>query len=429
MDDLALAPAKWNPDTERNVLAAVLHGHNPRRLDLEPTDFYEPAHEHLYHQILEAHDTGHTPDFALIQARLNPANRQDRAAFDLLPDLLLRGTTPNLTTLADALVEARRVRHIQSVVVKTMQAIQDGRTADDITAAITTDLKQHIPRSASRTLAEIMPDVIQRIEEGQMHGLSTPWPGLDKLMHGLSGGEFTIIAGRPAQGKSLAAQNLATHWTNHHDQHVMFVSLEMTDVGIGSRIVSDIASIEQDDLMSPKRMAEGGKWDRLQQRMSRLTDRRLHITSSRSQTLSQIVREANNLHQRHGLGLVVVDYLQLVTPRDQRINRDLQVGEISRGCKSLALDLNIPVVGLSQFNREGARDNRPPRLSDLRESGSLEQDADNVIGLHRPEPDAPSYGLMLCLKARKGRTGETEVRMATEYARIATPTHPWQGVA
>ena len=423
--ELGLGPTNYNPDNERNILAAVLHGANPHHLPITPPDFWEPAHEYLYRRILDLAANHITPDFSVLYAKLNPNNRDDKQTLDLLPDLLSRGPSVHIKILADTLIEARRIRHLQNTAVRIQQAIHEGTTADSITEAILADLKGHDTNvaAASRTLAEIMPDVIDRIERGVLHGLSTPWPDLDSLIHGLRGGELTIIAGRPAQGKSLIGQNWVTYHTNHHDQHALFVSMEMRDIQIGTRIVADVTSIEQDDLMSPKIMNTGGRWGKVNSRMDRLTDNRIHIASKSGQTLAQIAREANRIHTRCGLGLLAVDYLQLITPRDNRsMNREQQVGEISRGLKTLALDLDIPVLALSQFNRAGERDNSRPRLSDLRESGSLEQDADNVIGIHRPDPAVASEGELLVLKARQGRTGDVSVHMATEYARIGSRT-------
>jgi len=421
------APQNWNPENELNILAGVLAGGNPSRLPIVPADFHEPLHEHLYQIILDIQRSGAVPDYTILHAKLNPKDPRTPRIFRLTPDLLHRGLSPNLKILADELIESRRIRHIQTVLVKIHQALHDGRTADDINAAILADLKQHTPATTSQTLADIMPAVIERIEQGHLHGLSTPWPDVDGYLNGLRPGEFTIIAGRPAQGKSLAAQNLATHFTHTHDKHVYFVSMEMPAVQIGTRILSDVTSIEQDALASPKAMEIGGRWGRIQTRMDRLTDKRLHITAKPSQSMAQIAREANALHTKHGLGLVCVDYIQLMRPRDSKQIREQQVGEFARGLKILALELNVPVVGLSQFNRQaGARNSGPPVLSDLRESGSLEQDADNVIGLHLPDPEVRSMGEMHILKARQGRTGVVDVHMATEFARIATPAHGWQ---
>ena len=423
-EDVAMLPATWNPENELNILAAIVAGRNPTRLPITPADFYEPLHEHLYQLLTNIQQSGATPDAMILHAKLNPGNHIDLRAIRIIPDLVTRGSTPNLEILADELIESRRIRDIQTITVKTLQAIHDGRKADDIAAAITHDLKQHTPTANTQTLAQIMPAVIQRIQDGQLRGASTPWADVDHYTNGARPGELTIIAGRPGMGKSLSAQNWATHVTQHHKHHILFVSMEMLALQIGQRIVADVTSIEQNNLMNPKAMEQSGRWDKIQNRMNRLTDHRFHIAAGAKQTLAQISRNANALNTRHPLGLIVVDYIQLITPADTRnANREQQVGAFSRGLKELSLELNTHVVALSQFSRQaGSRNNGPPILSDLRESGSLEQDADNVIGLHLPDPEAKSLGEMHILKARQGELGVVNVHMATEFARIGSRT-------
>lgn len=425
-DTAALAAMAWSPDTEKNTLAAVLAGTNPLNLPVAAADFYQPTHEHLYQLILDIAADGKTPDPAIVYSRLNPTNRNHKGILDLLPELLSRGPSPNAAALADAVIEARRLRHLQQLTVRIHQAIHDGTDADTITAAIVADIQQHTPSDdGTRTLAQVMPEVIDRIEQGVLAGLGTPWPDLDRLIHGLRGGELVIIAGRPAQGKSLLGQNLATHWTSRHGKHVMLASMEMAATQIGTRIVADIAEVAQDHMMSPKTMQESD-WDKIRQHSTQLNDTKLHLADQTSQTLAKITRQAHALHMRHGLGLVVVDYLQIIRPRDHSMIREQQISEISRGLKVLAQELDVPVVALSQFNRAGARDgNRKPQLTDLRESGSLEQDADVVIGIHRPEPEDVSSGQLIVLKARQGREGDCDVYMATQFARISSLSRDW----
>ena len=149
-----------------------------------------------------------------------------------------------------------------------------------------------------------------------------------------------------------------------------------------------------------------------------MTSAPVHICTDTGQTVDTIRNGARQLQRRIGLGLVVVDYLQLVRPRDMRMTRREQVDEIARGLKLMAGELGVPVVAMTQLNREGARETRPPALSDLRESGEIEQAADVVILLHRPEPDQPEVGQMYVAKARNGSLGPVDVVMRTWYASI-----------
>lgn len=215
---------------------------------------------------------------------------------------------------------------------------------------------------------------------------------------------------------SLAGQNLAWHWAHRHGLPVYFASLEMTADDITTRTLAQVSQVALDALLTGK--MEERDWDRVGRTTAAMTSAPVHICTDTGQTVDTIRNGARQLQRRAGLGLVVVDYLQLVRPRDMRMTRREQVDEIARGLKLMAGELGVPVVAMTQLNREGARETRPPALSDLRESGEIEQAADVVILLHRPEPDQPEVGQMYVAKARNGSLGPVDVVMRTWYASI-----------
>lgn len=269
----------------------------------------------------------------------------------------------------------------------------------------------------TQTVADVLPDVLDQIEKGHQSGLSTPWPDLDRRIHGLAEDRLYIVAARPGVGKSLFGQNLAWHWSAQHQLPTYFASLEMTSHELTTRLIAQTAEVEMDALLSGR--LNDGHWSKISHATQKLTESRIHMATDTTQTVDMIRNGARDLQRRSGLGLVIVDYLQLVTPRDRRIPREQQVSEVSRGLKLLAKELHVPVVAMAQLRRQSdGEKSRKPTLSDLRESGSIEQDADAVLLLHIPDEAMAWDADLLVAKARAGSKGTVELAMATHYAQI-----------
>jgi len=233
-------------------------------------------------------------------------------------------------------------------------------------------------------------------------GIETGFSTIDSTTDGYQGGQFWILAGRPSTGKSVWALNSAIHVARSAKKPVCFVSLEMTARELGERAIANLARLNSYTIRRGSFRAED--YPRFARGCGILGELNLNVVEGASLSVDDIRARVRRMHWQQPLGLVVVDYLQLVRPRAGGGNRsrENEVSEISRGLKSLALDLKVPVLALSQFNR--AADTRKPRLSDLRESGALEQDADVAILLHR-EKDEDTTITAIVAKNRNGARG------------------------
>jgi len=291
--------------------------------------------------------------------------------------------------------------------------------------------------SSARPAAATLPDALARILEfaerkGALGGLATGFVDLDRLTDGLHGGDMAIIAARPSLGKTALALDVARHAAVDLGHPVAFFSLEMTAESLVLRLLCAMAGVNLRDLRDG--FAAEADYARVRDATGRLSGAPLVIDDASALTILQLRARARRLWQQYGVKLIVIDYLQLLAAPARRgeQNRQQEIAEISRGLKALAKELSVPVLVCSQLNREpekreaGAR----PRLSDLRESGALEQDADLVGLLYRPdagddEPGAADGGRagavptnLLIAKQRNGPTGEVELTFFRAFTRF-----------
>jgi replicative DNA helicase len=264
-------------------------------------------------------------------------------------------------------------------------------------------------------------------DRGEMLGIPSGFPDLDVMTGGFRRSELTILAARPGMGKTSLALDMAEN-VAAEGQIVLFFSVEMGRESLGDRIVTNDAGVNNELFQRPWTLKDPDK-QRIYQSAARLRSLPIEIDFQPSRTTAQIGAVARRLQRRRGLGLLVVDYLQLVKGvRDKNDSREQEVARISRDLKALSRSLAIPVLALAQLNRnlEG-RGNKAPILSDLRESGSLEQDADIVMMLHRPEyydaEDKPGQAELYVAKNRNGRTGVVPLTFVAESTRFESFAH------
>ena len=276
-------------------------------------------------------------------------------------------------------------------------------------------------------LSEIMPGTLDEIEAigsrgGQMVGVPTGFQDLDALTNGLHTGQMVIIAARPAVGKSTLALDLARAAAVKHGLTAAFFSLEMSRNEITMRLLSAEARVALHAMRSGT--MNDDDWTRLARRMSEVSEAPLFIDDSPNMSMMEIRAKCRRLKQQHDLRLVVIDYLQLMTSGKRVESRQVEVSEFSRSLKLLAKELGVPVVALSQLNRgPEQRTDKKPMVSDLRESGSIEQDADVVILLHREdayEKESPRAGEadLIVAKHRNGPTATITVAFQGHYSRF-----------
>lgn len=402
---------------EQEVIAAVLNGADPESLHLTPHHFDSTQPRTAWEAILNIANTG---------GKVNPTSL--RAALGDAASVWILEMFSKPVIVADAEFVAHRVRRaahlrdLQALAVRINEACLSGvQDPTSVVEMIRAEIEKPVGTiHGTETFADALPALIHELQHGRSAGLPTPWPELDKKIHGLSPGELYIVAARPGVGKSLMGQNLAVHWSRQHAATTFFASIEMGAMELTRRALAQTSKVNLSNLLEPETLADRD-WQRIDSAGAILLDDRIHMCTDPSQTLESIRANAREVKRRHGLGLVVVDYLQIVNPRDRSLIREQQVAEVSRGLKLLSKELQVPVVAMAQIRRiQGEK----PTLNDLRESGSIEQDADAVLMLHIPDEATPWEAELLVAKARSGTRGPVELEMRTHWAKITSAGAP-----
>ncbi len=282
--------------------------------------------------------------------------------------------------------------------------------------------------SGFRPIKNLLSAAIDRIEmlfqqEGHLTGASTGFLDFDELTSGLQASDLIIIAGRPSMGKTTFAMNIAEHVAIKEKLPIAVFSMEMPGEQLAMRMMSSLGRIDQHRVRTGK--LEDEEWPRMTSAINILTDTKLFIDDTPALTPTEVRARARRLTREHGrLGLVVLDYLQLMQSPGSGDNRVAEISEISRSLKALAKELNVPVIALSQLNRNlEQRPNKRPVMSDLRESGSIEQDADLIVFIYRDEvynPDTPDKGKaeIIIAKQRNGPIGHVYLTFLGQYTRF-----------
>jgi replicative DNA helicase len=268
-------------------------------------------------------------------------------------------------------------------------------------------------------------------QEGSITGAATGFTDLDELTSGLQPADLIIVAGRPSMGKTTIAMNMAEHIAIKGDKPVAVFSMEMPGDSLAMRMMSSLGRIDQHKIRTGK--LENDDWPRLTSAISMLSETKLFIDDTPALTTTEVRSRARRLTREHGqLGLIVLDYLQLMQSPSSGDNRVQQISDISRGLKALAKELNVPIVALSQLNRNlEQRPNKRPVMSDLRESGAIEQDADLIVFVYRDEvynEDSPDKGTaeIIIGKQRNGPLGKVRLTFSGQYTRFENHAgHPY----
>lgn len=414
-----------NLDAERSLLGGLLL--NNEQVDyardvVSAGDFYRPAHARIFSTIL---DLIHRRSVADI-VTMTDALRQCGALEDTGGAVYVAGLIDGVPTSVNVPYYARIVREhaLRREMIASADRIMEAARETDATAeqlleqaeselaAIGRQQSSELTAGSelSRDAVRWLEDVAARRQQGRMSGLSTGLPDLDALTDGLQPGELIVVGARPSQGKTALALQLALAC----EGPVAFFSLEMRKAQLAARALAWLAQV--DGWALRRGMLTQGEYGRVSRALESLAESGLAIDDASDLTVWQIRSKCRRWRAQHGLSLVVIDYLQLVTPmRDGRKgqNREQEVAAMSRAFKGLAKDVNVPVILLAQLNRQvEGRADTAPKLSDLRESGAVEQDADIVMLLHRPGgksvKDEGEAHLILA-KHRNGPTGTVPV--------------------
>lgn len=425
-----------NLEAERQTLGAWLL--EPSTIDLcislvSPGDFYRDAHQRLATAILDAREQGRCIDAVSIAEDLTRKGEYRALGGDnLLREIL--DATPHA---ANAAYHAQIVREraIQREVIQTCTGvITEGysglRTAAELVEVAESRIFAIAEREATGGNVEaegLMVDAMlamARREDHGVRGVATGFPALEEVLGGLKPQDLVILAARPSQGKTALALSILSHACLVREHSALFVSLEMSALSIADRLLSAHTGIASTKLLRAWELTPGER-ERITMAGVGLQSMQLTIADRPNQTVGQVAANARRIKSRRGLDLVVIDYMGLIDGQRQKgENRQEEVARISRRLKGMARELDVPVLCLHQLNRQSEqREGHRPRLSDLRESGQVEQDADAVLLLHRPEyydaNDQPGVAEVIVAKNRNGPTGTVRLMFQRHCTRFA----------
>ena len=400
---------------------------------IRPGDFYRPAHQTIYEAIIDLYGRGEPADPTLVADEL--LKRGEIARIGGIP--YLHTLVSSVPTAANAHYYAKIVAEravMRRLVEAGTRIVQLGYSGDgevdevvDRAQAAVYEVTERRTTEDYVRLEDVMPLTLDEIEAissrgGGMTGVPTGFADLDELTNGLHPGQMIVLAARPALGKSTLGLDFARSAAIKHGLATCIFSLEMGRTEITMRLLSAEARVPLHHMRSGKMTDED--WARLARRMGEVAEAPLFIDDSPNVTMMEIRAKARRLKQRHDLKLIIVDYMQLMSSARRVENRQQEVSEMSRSMKLLAKELEVPVVAISQLNRGAEqRTDKKPQLSDLRESGSIEQDADMVILLHREdayEKESPRAGEadLIVAKHRNGPTDTITVAFQGHYSRF-----------
>ncbi|NDL61131.1 replicative DNA helicase [Phytoactinopolyspora mesophila] len=400
---------------------------------LRGVDFYRPAHEVVYEAILDLYGRGEPADAVMVAAVLQKSG-----------DLGRIGGAPYLHTLVSSVPSAANAGYYANIVRErailrrlveagtriTQMGYGGDGDADDIVDRAQAEVYAVTDRRASEDyapLSDIMEGALDEIEAigsrgGEMVGVPTGFADVDSLTNGLHPGQMIILAARPAVGKSTLGLDIARAASIKHQLTSVIFSLEMSRNEITMRLLSAEAKVPLHHMRAGQMTDDD--WNRIARSTGEVSSAPLFIDDSPNMTMMEIRAKCRRLKQRNNLRLVIVDYLQLMTSGKKVESRQQEVSEFSRSLKLLAKELEVPVVAICQLNRgPEQRTDKKPMLSDLRESGSLEQDADMVMLLHREdayEKESPRAGEadFIVAKHRNGPTATITVAFQGHYSRF-----------
>lgn len=433
-------------EAEQGVLGCILLSPNDcmgtaiEKLKRGSEVFYDLRHQHLFDVLAEMYDKKELIDPITVQQHLRDKNQLE--ALGGMPYIAgLMNCVPSAANL-EYYLDIVREKHVLRKMIQTCtgtvaRAYEHQGEVDALLDEVERDILQISEERitvGSKTIKDLVYTAINTIEDyhqrqGMLTGLGTGFPDLDKMTSGLHGGEMIVIAARPSMGKTSLAMNIAEHVSIDLQQPVGVFSLEMSAESLVLRMLCSRSRVNlrniRDGFLAdrdfPKLTTAAGK----------LANAPLFIDDSAGLSILQLRAKARRMFQQHGIKLFVIDYLQLLNASSSKIeNRQQEIAQISNGIKAIAKELNVPVIVLAQLNRELEKDkSRKPRLSDLRESGSIEQDADLVGLLYKPDaekmddPDEPQQEVeavpvnLLIAKQRNGPTGDVNLTFIKSYTR------------
>ena len=444
MADTVVATAErtlpHNLEAERSVLGAILvhnDAFNTAVQVIESADFYRDAHRRVFEKMIALNERAQAIDFVTLKEELSRSGELDQvggpAYIASLADGVPRAT--NVEYYARIVKEKSTLRALISAAGKILTNAYEADQESDLILdeaesaifAVADDRMKAGFVSMRDLVKESYPKIEKAFEQKRLiTGVPTGFVDLDEMTRGLQGGDLIIIAARPSMGKTSLVLNIAQYVAAQPDLTVGFFSLEMSKESLFIRLLTSEAQIDSHRLMSG---AVGHKdYGRISHALESLSGMRLFIDDTANISVLEMRAKSRRLQSEHGLSLIIIDYIQLMSGRGRFENRTLELASISRSLKGLAKELSVPIIILSQLSRapESRSDHRP-QLSDLRESGALEQDADLVALIYRDDvynkdPNNPDAGTaeVIVAKQRNGPTGVVKLAFLREQTRFAS---------
>ena len=399
---------------------------------LLPEDFYRASHQRIYSVMLELSDRGEPVDVVTLTAELRDQKLlEEVGGLDYISQLADSAPTAANIEFYSQIVEEKSL--LRRLIRSATHIVSDGYTREDDVDVIIDDAEKSIFEvaqrkkvSAFRSIKDVLVETYDNIEllhnrKGDITGIPTGFAELDRMTAGFQKNDLIIVAARPSVGKTAFALNIAQNVATKTDENVAIFSLEMGAGQLVMRMLCAEGNIDAQKLRTGK--LEDQDWQKLTMAMGSLSNAGIYIDDTPGVRINEIRAKCRRLHQEKGLGMVLIDYLQLIqgSSSGRSENRQQEVSEISRSLKALARELQVPVIALSQLSRgvESRQDKRP-MMSDIRESGSIEQDADIVAFLYRDdyydkESEKQNIIEIIIAKQRNGPVGTVELAFVKEY--------------
>jgi replicative DNA helicase len=407
-----------------------------------PESFYVPAHATVFEKLQDLYSRQAPIDVAVLGEELKTAKQLDAVGgYAFLTRIA--GSIPT-TAQAGYFIERVREQHLLREIIRSATgAVEDcfGFTGgidefvDQVEARIFAVTQSRVSEGAKH-MREPTKEAMQVIhkmmmKKGEMTGVPSGFTDLDHLTFGFQRQEMIVLAARPSMGKTSFALNIAEAaiLPRKGQAHpTLIFSLEMSGSQLALRMLCSRARVNMVRLRNEVLSKDGDEQQKLVAAADEFSKAPLFIDDSSNLSIMQLRAKARRVHARNKLGLIIVDYLQLLSPTDSKVPREQQVAEASRGLKALAKELDVPVVVLSQLNRSSEKENRAPKLADLRESGSIEQDADVVLMLSRPKDADEKFQVaaesmeLIVAKQRNGPVGEQRLTFLKDFTRFENYT-------
>jgi replicative DNA helicase len=408
---------------------------------LNETDFYRADHRTIFKHIAQLVEDNKPADALTVAESLELAGKLVEVGGQAYIGSLALNTpsAANIRRYAEIVRERSVMRSLAAIGTEIADSAYTPMGRD---ASILIDEAEakifHIAEARNKArqgfvqIEPLLTETVERIDmlysrenKNEVIGVATGFVDLDRMTSGLQPGELIIVAGRPSMGKTTLVMNMAEHVAIHEKRAVGVFSMEMSGPQLAMRMIGSVGRLDQHELRTGTFKEDD--WGRVTEALGRLSEAQIHIDDTAGLNVLELRSRARRLHRQcGGLSLLVVDYLQLMSgtvgTRDE--NRATEIAEISRSLKSLAKELKLPVVALSQLNRSvDSRQDKRPMMSDLRESGALEQDADVIMFIYRDEvynPDSPRKGIaeIILAKQRNGPVGKIDLTFLGKYTRF-----------